>query len=299
MHTKIPCGEPSPSMTQPLYARPDTIEEAVSLLSADRWRLLAGGTDFYPAQGTRPIRDNILDLNGIAALRGIESTADGIRIGARTTWTDIVRADLPPAFEGLGLAAREVGSVQIQNTGTVAGNLCNASPAADGVPPILTLDASVELRSATGTRVLPLPAFILGNRRTALRPDELVTAVLIPSSSAGGRSTFLKLGARRYLVISIAMVAARITVAAGRVTQAAIAVGSCSEVAKRQTALEADLVGREAGPSLAHVVGEHHLAGLSPIDDVRASAAYRREAAREIVSRAIARLAGAAEDIAA
>ncbi|MBX3572765.1 MAG: xanthine dehydrogenase family protein subunit M [Mesorhizobium sp.] len=286
-------------MTQPRYARPDTIEEAVALLSTGRWRPLAGGTDFYPAQGSRPIRDSIVDLNGIAALRGIERTTEGIRIGARTSWTDIVRADLPPAFEGLRLAAREVGSVQIQNTGTVAGNLCNASPAADGVPPLLTLDASVELRSAAGTRVLPLQAFILGNRRTALRPDELVTAVLVPSASAGGRSTFLKLGARRYLVISIAMVAARIAVAAGRVTQAAIAVGSCSEVAKRLTALEADLVGRDADAALAHVVQEHHLAGLSPIDDVRASAAYRREAAREIVARAIARLAGAAEDMAA
>lgn len=286
-------------MTQPHYARPDTIEEAIALLSTDRWRLLAGGTDFYPAQGNRPIRDNILDLNGIAALRCIERSADGIRIGARTTWTDIIRADLPPAFDGLSLAAREVGSVQIQNTGTVAGNLCNASPAADGVPPLLTLDASVELRSAAGTRVLPLPDFILGNRRTALRQDELVTAVLIPSASAGGRSTFLKLGARRYLVISIAMVAARLAVENGRVTQAAIAVGSCSEVAKRLTALEADLVGRDADTALAHAVQQHHLAGLSPIDDVRASAAYRREAACEIVARAIARLAGAAEDMAA
>lgn len=286
-------------MTQPLYVRPDTIEEAVALLSAGRWRLLAGGTDFYPAQANRPIRDNILDLNAISALRGIERTAEGIRIGARTSWTDIVRADLPPGFDGLRLAAREVGSVQIQNTGTVAGNLCNASPAADGVPPLLTLDASVELRSTAGARVLPLPAFILGNRRTALRPGELVTAVLIPSASAGGRSTFLKLGARRYLVISIAMVAARLAVADGRVAHAAIAVGSCSEVAKRLTALEADLVGREADTSLALAVQERHLAGLSPIDDVRASAAYRREAAREIVARAIARLAGAAEDMVA
>ena len=286
-------------MTQPLYARPDTIEEAVSLLSDGRWRLLAGGTDFYPAQGNRPIRDNILDLNGIAALRGIEPTAQGLRIGARTTWTDIVRADLPPAFDGLRLAAREVGSVQIQNTGTVAGNLCNASPAADGVPPLLTLDASVELRSATGARVLPLPDFILGNRRTALRPGELVTAVLIPSAAMAGRSTFLKLGARRYLVISIAMVAARLAVENGRVRQAAIAIGSCSEVAKRLTELEADLVGRNADMSLADTVQDRHLTGLSPIDDVRASAVYRREAAHEIVARAIAQLAGTAQDIAA
>ncbi|SMH37866.1 FAD binding domain-containing protein [Mesorhizobium australicum] len=286
-------------MTQQLYARPDTIEEAVSLLSHGTWRLLAGGTDFYPAQGSRPIRDDILDLNGIAALRGFERTDAGIRIGARTTWSDIVRADLPPAFDGLKLAAREVGSVQIQNTGTVAGNLCNASPAADGVPALLTLDASVELCSAGGTRVLPLPDFILGNRRTALQPGELVTAVLVPASADEGRSTFLKLGARRYLVISIAMVAARIAIEGGRVAHAAVAVGACSEVARRLTTLEADLVGQAADASLARVVQDRHVAGLTPIGDVRADASYRKEAAREIVARALARLAGDAEDIAA
>lgn len=286
-------------MTQQLYARPDTIEEAVSLLSQGTWRLLAGGTDFYPAQGSRPIRDDILDLNGIATLRGIERTEAGIRIGARTTWSDIVRADLPPAFDGLKLAAREVGSVQIQNTGTVAGNLCNASPAADGVPPLLTLDACVELCSTAGARVLPLPDFILGNRRTALRPGELVTAVLVPAPSAKGRSTFLKLGARRYLVISIAMVAARLVVEGGRIAGAAVAVGACSEVAQRLTALEVDLVGQEADASLAHVVQDCHVAGLTPIGDVRADASYRKEAAREIVARALARLAGEARDIAA
>lgn len=286
-------------MTQQLYARPDTIEEAVSLLSQGTWRLLAGGTDFYPAQGSRPIRDDILDINGIATLRGIDRTGAGIRIGARTTWSDIVRADLPPAFDGLKLAAREVGSVQIQNTGTVAGNLCNASPAADGVPALLTLDASVELRSAGGVRIMPLSDFILGNRRTALRPGELVTAVLVPASAAEGRSIFLKLGARRYLVISIAMVAARIAVEGGRVAHAAIAVGACSEVAQRLTALEADLVGKEANELLAQIVEDRHVSGLTPIGDVRADASYRKQAAREIVARALARLAGGAEDIAA
>jgi CO/xanthine dehydrogenase FAD-binding subunit len=277
-------------MTEPLYARPGTIEEALALLAQRPWRLLAGGTDVYPAQGNRPFRDAVLDLNGIASLRGITQAADGIRIGARTTWTDVVAADLPPAFQALKLAAREVGAVQIQTTGTVAGNLCNASPAADGVPPLLALDASVELRSAGATRVLPLGDFVLGNRRTALRADELLTAIIVPPTAAAGRSTFLKLGARRYLVISIAMVAARVAVEGGRVTSAAIAVGACSEVAQRLPALEADLIGRPADVELANVVAEPHLAGLSPIDDVRASAAYRRQAAHELVARAIAAL---------
>jgi CO/xanthine dehydrogenase FAD-binding subunit len=274
----------------PRYARPDTLDEALLLLRQDRWRMLAGGTDFYPAQGAKPIRDNVLDLNGLGELRSIVPDVDGVRIGARTTWSDIIRAELPPAFDGLKLAAREVGSVQIQNVGTVAGNLCNASPAADGVPPLLTLDAMVELRSVESTRVLPLSDFVLGNRRTARRAEEVLTAIIVPPSAASGRSAFLKLGARRYLVISIAMVAARLQVDDGRVTSAAIAVGSCSEVARRLPALEADLAGRPADSSLPGHVSEAHLAGLSPIDDVRADATYRRQAARELVARAIAML---------
>ena len=139
--------------------------------------------------------------------------------------------------------------MQIQNAGTIGGNLCNASPAADGVPPLLALDAEVELASAAGTRRLPLAAFLHGPRRTARRPDELLTAVLIPAAATEGRSAFLKLGARRYLVISIAMVAARLATADGRVTAAALAVGACGPVATRLPAVEAALVGHPPDPS--------------------------------------------------
>src|SRR5690606_35270448 len=122
----------------------------------------------------------------------------------------------------------------IQNMASVAGNLCNASPAADGVPGLLVLDAEVELRSASATRTLALGDFILGNRKTALRPDEMVTAIRVPKTSTDGASAFEKLGARRYLVISIAMAAVRVVADDdGRVSSAAIAVGSCSAVAQR------------------------------------------------------------------
>ena len=248
--------------------------------------MLAGGTDFYPAQGSKPLRDDVLDINGLDELRGIAEDERGWRIGARTTWTDLIRADLPAAFDGLKAAAREVGSVQIQNTGTVAGNLCNASPAADGVPPLLTLDVEVELGSAAGRRVLPLGEFILGNRRTALQPGELVTAILVPRAGAVGASSFLKLGARRYLVISIAMVAARVAVEGDRIAQAAIAVGACSAVAQRLPDLERELVGRGVD-DVARAVEPRHLEMLSPIDDVRGDAGYRRAAALELVGRAL------------
>jgi len=159
------------------YAKPTMVDEALALLGDGAWRILAGGTDFYPAQGTRPFRDDILDINGLAELRGVEETDSHFVIGARTTWTDIIRHPLPAAFDALKQAAREVGSVQIQNVASIAGNLCNASPAADGVPGLLVLDADVELRSAMTTRHIPLREFILGNRRTALRHGEMVTAI--------------------------------------------------------------------------------------------------------------------------
>lgn len=269
------------------YAKPKSVDEALALLSEGRWRIIAGGTDFYPAQGSTPIRDDVLDINGLDSLRGVAEADGHIVIGARTTWSDILRRDLPPAFAALKLAAREVGSVQIQNAGTVAGNLCNASPAADGVPPLMTLDASVELRSAAGLRVLPLQEFILGNRRTALAPGEMLTAVLVPKTSVGGVSHFVKLGARRYLVISIAMVAARLVVERGRVAEAAISVGACSAVAARLGGLETALRGA-AVETVAALIDAYPFPELSPIDDVRGTAAYRREAAREVVVRTVA-----------
>ncbi|MGX7876128.1 FAD binding domain-containing protein [Mesorhizobium sp. ORM6] len=272
------------------YAKPTTVDEALALLGEGAWRILAGGTDFYPAQDSKPFRDNVLDINGLTALRGIAETGDHLVIGARTTWTDIIRHPLPAAFDALKQAAREVGSPQIQNVASVAGNLCNASPAADGVPGLLVLDAEVELRSAAATRHLPLPDFILGNRRTALQSGEMVTAIRVPKRS--GTSAFVKLGARRYLVISIAMVAARLVVDNGTVTEAAVAVGSCSAVARRLASVEAALLGLPADHRLAHAVEFAPMTELSPIADVRGSAEYRLDAVREIVARAVLTAAG-------
>ena len=278
------------------YAKPKNFDEALVLLGEAPWRILAGGTDFYPALGSRPLAESVLDINGLAELRGIQETASHFIIGARTTWTELIRHALPPAFDALKQAAREVGSVQIQNMASVAGNLCNASPAADGVPPLMILDAEVELRSTAGSRTLPLKKFILGNRRTALAPGEMVTAIRIPRASAMGASSFEKLGARRYLVISIAMAAARISVGQGGLIEAAaICVGSCSAVAQRLTGLEASLLGLAPGPAVEAAVAAADLGDVAPIDDVRGTAEYRREAAREIVRRAVLAAAGPPE----
>jgi CO/xanthine dehydrogenase FAD-binding subunit len=253
--------------------------------------VLAGGTDFYPARVGKALREDILDVSRLDALRGVSRTGEGWRIGALTTWTDVLRQPLPPLFDGLKAAAREVGGVQIQNAGTIAGNLCNASPAADGVPTLLALDAQVELCSAGGVRRLPLAEFVLGSRRTARALHELVTAVRVPPRGPAARSAFLKLGARRYLVISVVMVAATVEVDLhGRVAHAAVAVGACSPVAQRLPGLEQRLLGQPLA-QLAAVPDAADLDGLDPISDVRGTRAYRLDAALTLVRRTLGDLA--------
>ena len=269
------------------YHAPTTLADALCAVRAPGARILAGGTDFYPALGERPVDFDIVDISRLEALRTIETARDGaVRIGACATWSDVARAALPPHFSALQAAAREVGSIQIQNTATLAGNLCNASPAADGVPPLLALDAAVEIAGQNGTRRLPLAEFITGVRRTMLGEGEIVSAIHVPPQPDGTRSAFLKLGARRYLVISIAMVAVTLVPEAGRIAAARVAVGACSAVARRLGALEEALAGAPLAEAAA-LVAPAHLAALSPIDDIRATAAYRAEAAAEIVCRAI------------
>ncbi|ATI42255.1 xanthine dehydrogenase [Pacificitalea manganoxidans] len=264
--------------------RPQTLDAALEL-AARGLPILAGGTDLYPALRDGPAPDAMLDLTAVAGLRGIALDAGHWRIGAATTWTDIIRAGLPPQFAGLVAAAREVGSVQIQNTATVAGNLCNASPAADGVPPLLTLDAEVELAGRDGLRRLPLARFITGVRRTARDPGEIVTAIHIPDRPTA-RAGFVKLGARRYLVISIAMTAVLIETEGEVITRAAVAVGACSPVAQRLATLETALTGARMA-DMPEICADTPLPELTPIDDIRASAAYRITAPRTLIARAL------------
>lgn len=263
-----------------------SLEQALHALAAEPMPILAGGTDFYPALRDGPAPESVLDVTCVEGLRAIKETEDGWSIGAATTWTDIINAPLPRAFDGLKAAAREVGSIQIQNSGTLAGNLCNASPAADGVPPLLTLGATVELASSRGQRTMPLSTFITGPRATQLADDELLTAVHVPRMSDTARSGFCKLGSRRYLVISIVM--ASVTLVAdehGRLSDVKIAVGACSAVACRLMQLEKALIGQSIQADILSFVTPGMLSELSPIDDVRGSGQYRLNAVQQIVCR--------------
>jgi N-methylhydantoinase B len=270
------------------YFRPSSLAEALSIRARQPVTVLAGGTDVFPARANRVgwgdmLRDDILDISAIAELKGVSEEPDRFRLGALTTWTEMRHAPLPPAFAGYRKAARDVGGVQIQNRGTLVGNICTASPAGDGIPCLLSLDAEVELASKSGCRIVPIAQFIDGYRHTVCASDQLVTAILVPKPPDGARGNFVKLGARRYLVISIVMAAAVLAADVGGViTHARIAVGACSAVAQRLSELEQVLLGQQlaAAPDLVETA---HFAPLSPIDDVRASGAFRTAAAVEVM----------------
>jgi len=267
------------------YVRAPDLDAAIATLAAGPCRILAGGTDVFPSLQDRPLVGRVLDISGIADLRQITQSDDHWSIGAAVSWRDVIRAALPAAFDGLKAAAREVGSWQIQNRATLVGNICNASPAADGVPALLTMDAAVQLQSCRGSRVMSLASFITGNRKTKRAEDEMVTAILVPKTATAGQGYFYKLGARRYLVISIGMVAMRLLCGKQRtISEIAIAVGACSEVATRLHDLEQHLCGQPLAGA-ADMVSASHFAGLSPIDDVRAPASYRMDAVEESVRR--------------
>lgn len=278
------------------YSRPSSLSEATQQLSQSRWNILAGGTDVYPGWSQqsawgRKDTQPILDITGIKELRQVETLPDGFRIGALAKWRDMLDAELPGYFEALKQAAREVGGPQIQNQATIAGNICNASPAADGVPPLLVLGAQVELASHTGRRNLPLETFLEGNRRTARRQDELVTGLFLPRHSPNTCSRFLKLGSRRNLVISIVSVAALFEVtSSNRIARARIAVGSCSEVPQRLPELELRLEGKPFEKNLAGLLEESDTNQLTPIDDIRADRTYRKHAALVLTRRVIEQL---------
>lgn len=269
------------------YFQPDNLAEALVWLAAENAVIAAGCSDLLAMTDAAKLTGPVLDITAIDGLNGIGQGPQGWRIGAATPWSAIRDADLPAGFHGLQQAAAQVGSVQIQNTATIGGNLCNASPAADGVVPLLTLDAEVELASGQGVRRIGLADFIRGPRQTVLQAGEILTAVILPEAAGQGSSGFFKLGARKYLVISIAMAAARVTVAQGRIETAALAIGACGPVAARLAGLETALVGVSVDQAQSLVTRQALGARIAPIEDIRADQGYRETAAVEAVARAL------------
>lgn len=270
-----------------MYVRPRHLSEAIDLLPEKKWSILAGGTDLYPGLQEREINFDVLDICGLQELHGIyEEDSDWI-IGSLTTWTEIADSPLPKAFNALRQASKEIGSIQIQNRATLVGNLCNASPAADGVPPLMVLGANVDLTSIRGVRSISISDLITGNRRTTRHADELVTCVRIPKINCVGSSAFSKLGARKYMIISIVMTAVRLDIDGnGLIRDTAISIGSCSEVAQRMFDLEEKINGKTLEQAIASLDATD-FNSLSPITDLRAPKDYRTYAAQQLVKRTL------------
>ena len=258
---------------------------------------LAGGTNLIVdlrAKRERP--DRIVGLGEVAELKGMEFGEDRIAIGGGTTVSDLLRsAEIADAAPSLVESARLFAGLMVRNTATVAGNIACGSPAADLVPPLLSLDADVTLASASACRTVPLDEYFLGYKRDVRRPDELITRVSWPRLSANAVNVFYKLARRKGDAITVTGVAVTIEAAGGVCTRARIALGAVAPVVLRAKAAEARLEGRALTSSIIEEAAGMAAAAASPIDDVRASAEYRLHTVealvRRLVSEAFERLA--------
>lgn len=271
---------------------PHSLDEALSALAAaPDAHVLAGGTDLMVEINfghRRP--DSVVSLRGIAELRHWRIDGDSVVLGAGLTWSDLGEPELAALVPGLATAARTVGSPQIRNAGTLAGNVATASPAGDGLPVLYALEAVVEVASTDGARQVPIAELIAGPKRTALAPGELITAIRLPS--VAGPQEFLKIGTRNAMVISVASCALVVDRRARTIGCAVGSVGptvlACAE-AERFAAGAVDWNADDlSGPDVEEF-GRLVAAVARPIDDQRSTAAYRAHGVEVLARRAALR----------
>jgi len=283
-------AQPAASVTS--FASPDLLSEAISLKDSlgDAAAYVAGGTDLGVQLRRRIIQPaHLIALDAIEELSGMAVVGDELHIGGAVRHREIEDSDLCTGWaQALAEACRTVGSVQTRNVGTIGGNLANASPAADTPPVLLALGAVVDLQGSNGRRSVPIDEFFEGYRQTALRGADVVRRIRVPLAVSGSGSAFVKLGRRRAMEISIACVGVRLDLAAdGTVASAGIGLGSVAPTVVRAAEAEALLTGfaptdHAITRAAAAAVGACH-----PIDDFRASAAYRLAMVPVLVARAL------------
>ena len=283
-----------PNAVEPPSASPASLTEAYALLAeadGEPWRPLAGGTDLMVAMtgeiGEPPAR--VIDIWSLDELRGIRVEGDALVIGALTTYTELRRStevlEIAPA---LAEASATIGAAQIQNRGTLGGNIVNASPAGDTLPVLLALDAELVLGSAGGERSVPAAAFWPSYRTTARRDDELLLRIRIPRVD-GRQVRFRKIGTRRAQAISkvVMALAWRSAGVDAPWTDVRLALGSVAATPIRATATEATLEGHRPTRETADAARDALEAEIQPIDDVRSTADYRRAVAGRVLHRLI------------
>jgi CO/xanthine dehydrogenase FAD-binding subunit len=283
-------------MIEPPLVSPTTLSDAYQLLAESAYRPIAGGTDVLVQLSGQlgPPPDRLLDLWSLNELRGIGLDGDALTLGALTTYTEIRRSavcrDLLPV---LVEAAATIGAAQIQNRGTLGGNIANASPAGDTLPVLLATDALMVVGSVRGEREVPASAFWTGYRQTALRPDEIVIRIRIPLV-ANRQVRFRKIGTRRAQAISKVVLALSwvAPTAAAPWQSVRLGLGSVAERPIRATTTEAFLEGRLPTADTAKEAFVRVAAEIEPINDVRSTADYRRAVTARVLHRLIREAGG-------
>ena len=275
------------------YVAPATAAEAVKLLveNSDHARALAGGTDLIVDLKHDPGSiDLLVDVSRIPEFRGIEETDDGLRIGSMTTFGEImahpVCQEMMPAVVD---AAHTVGAVQTRNLGTVGGNLVTCVPSADSAPSLMVLDARVTVIGSDGAREMPIEEFFVGPRKTVLEPDELLQSLLIPKTSLGKPSHFLKHGLRKGQALALVNAAAALQLDGDKIAEPRLALGAVYPTPLRCTEAEAFLDGKPATEEVVSEAADIAVSEIKPIDDFRSSAKYRRHIVRVFSKRVLTR----------
>jgi len=279
---------------------PGTLRAVLSLLAGEpaRWLPIAGGTDVMVlyAAGKLPNR-NLIDIWNIPDLRQIEVFPDRIRIGAACTYTALREQEIVSReFPLLATAAAWTGGIANQNRGTLGGNIANASPAADSLPPLLVYDAELTLISVRGERRLPYRDFHTGYKKTALAADELIRDISLPRRFAGYFSHARKVGARNAQAISKVCLAALGQITNGTIRDVRLALGSVAPVPLRLNETERVLTGKKIDSSLIETARKNAVSEIRPIDDIRSTARYRAAVAGNLVAEFLAKLATAGMD---
>lgn len=276
-----------------VYYNPKSVQELVDTLSGlQSYALLAGGTDLLVKMKEkllRPMPEAIVDMNRIAGLQEIEEREGGLYIGALVSHNTAAESSLIKNKAGIiAEAASQVGSPQIRNMGTIVGNICNASPAADTVPALLVLDGIAEVVGHGGKQDIPLTDLFLGPGRTSLAAGQFISQIKIRQIQTGEGASFLKIGKRKALAIAVINCAVWLKIAQGNIEAVRIAMGSVAPTSIRLYAVEQWLVGKPANEQVFAQAGLMAAQMLKPIDDVRSTARYRTGVARVIVYRSLA-----------
>lgn len=282
------------------YLAPSSVEESLKMLAeySGRAKVIAGGTDLIVNIRAETVTPEVLvDIERLEELRFIRVDQGGLRIGAATKIAELERSELVREMApALHQAAGQVGAVQTRNLATIAGNLASAVPSADMAPPLIALDAEVVVRSTAGSRTIKVESLFAGPKATVLKPDELITEIIIPAASCKDPSCFLKLGRRKALTLAIVNTAVRLRLGTeGNVEDVRIALGAVAPTPIRARSAEAWLLGRKANAENFDIAAEKAAQDSKPITDFRAGAEYRRKMVRVLTRRALSLASEAGE----